>query len=118
MFIYKKLLSSCVFSAALRTTNVVSQASGNSVPVDISPIHSDLISQNFDSYTFPKNRSNRSFQLQWFDKFPWIEYSKSLDAVFCYACRQFGIYSNIKEETFISVGFTNWQIALTKKQRI
>ena len=32
----------------------------------------------------------RSFQAQWFEGRPWLEYIKECDAAFCFACRVFG----------------------------
>ena len=32
----------------------------------------------------------RSFNPDWFKLYPWLEYSVSKDAAFCYACRLFG----------------------------
>lgn len=49
---------------------------------------------------FPKNKNNRAFQPQWQDKYPWIEYLPSKDAVFCFACRPFGMSDD------------NWKAAL------
>jgi len=34
-------------------------------------------------------KQNRSFNQDWFQKFPWIEYSTHEDAVFCFPCRHF-----------------------------
>lgn len=85
-------------------------------PTDISAIPSDLLTQDFSNYTFPKNELNRSFQKQWFNTFQWLEYSKQLDSVFCYACRQFGNQSNSRTNVFVSQGFSLWNMALTKKK--
>lgn len=74
----------------------------------------DLISQNFQNVSFPKNKDNRAFQPQWAKKFKWLEYSKSIDAVFCYACRQFGQFhkTNKVDPAFVGTGFSNWKMAL------
>ena len=39
--------------------------------------------------SYPKDFIGRSFQQEWFLKFLWLEYSPSLDALFCYPCREF-----------------------------
>jgi len=38
---------------------------------------------------YPKTESGRQyhrFQYTWFDQFPWLEYSPSKDAIFCFPC--------------------------------
>lgn len=52
----------------------------------------------------------RSFNSNWFGSFPWLEYSVSRDAAFCFSCRLFG--KNLKHDTFVSTGPTNWKKAL------
>lgn len=76
-------------------------------------MNSEKLKQNFVGYKFPKRGGNRSFQTSWIDTYPWIEYSKSLDAVFCNTCRQYGIKQNLKQDVFVT-GYTNWQTTLTK----
>ncbi|XP_022169020.1 zinc finger MYM-type protein 5-like [Myzus persicae] len=50
---------------------------------------------------------NRSFSESYYNKFEWVEYSVSEDAIFCYACRIFGTGS--VEPSFTSIGFRNWK---------
>ena len=50
-----------------------------------------------------------SFQKRWYNLHPWLEYSVSRDAAFCYACRLF--HSNA-EATFTSTGYRDWKHAL------
>ena len=38
---------------------------------------------------FPLDNRNRKFLVAWYDKFPWLEYSVSLDKAFCFVCRVF-----------------------------
>lgn len=82
-------------------------------PNDISTIGADWKKQLFTKKTFPKDKSNRSFQPRWIDTFGWIEYSENLDAVFCYPCRQFGSSSS-KDDVFTKSGFKSWKSALQK----
>ena len=51
----------------------------------------------------------RGFSKNWYDIFPFIEYSISKNAVFCFACRNFGIDSQHKHKSFISDGFNDWK---------
>lgn len=62
---------------------------------------------------YPKNKGKRSFQAEWFQRFKWLEYSKNVDAAFCYPCRQFCSLGS-KENAFTSTGFRNWKMALSK----
>ena len=57
----------------------------------------------------------RRFQAEWFDKWTWITYDETKDAVFCIVCQQASKerkLSNSKyEPTFISKGYCNWKEA-------
>ena len=54
-----------------------------------------------------------SFQSRWYEQFPWLEYSVSLDAAFCFACRFF--ITSSPDLTFTSVGFKDWKHATGQK---
>ena len=42
---------------------------------------------SFPSRSFGKNVPvNRSFQVSWFNRFPWINYELDQDAVYCFVC--------------------------------
>ena len=59
------------------------------------------------------NGKRRSFNSNWYKKYPWIEYSVQKDAAFCYACRFFpSTSSNRVEEAFTQVGFRDWKHAM------
>ena len=62
---------------------------------------------------FPK-RNLRRFNSGYYSTFNWLEYSVSLDEVFCFACRHFATSSVRKGETagkrtFIEVGLNKWR---------
>ena len=66
-----------------------------------------------------KTPVKRSFQPQWFNRWPWIHYDESSDAAFCFLCVK--AYSQKKldncsslETTYISAGYTNWKDASVK----
>lgn len=61
-------------------------------------------------HNYPKQNS-RSFQVNWFSNFQWLQYSRERDAVFCYACMQFESPDN-KEKIFTKSGFRSWKHAL------
>ena len=63
----------------------------------------------------PKQYGNkqRDFQSTWYSGRPWLEFSVSLKAAFCYCCRHF---SNRSDPHFTITGFSNWQHALEKNK--
>lgn len=83
-------------------------------PDDITPIGQEFnVNKQLEklkSIKFPKT-DGRRFQLQWLQRYDWIEYSISRDAVFCSTCRQFGPIS--QDRTFTVTGYNTWQSALT-----
>ena len=54
----------------------------------------------------------RNFNASWYAQHAWIEYYVCKDAVFCYACRHFGLPNS--EITFTGTGFRNWKKAMYK----
>ncbi|XP_038699623.1 zinc finger MYM-type protein 1-like [Tripterygium wilfordii] len=60
---------------------------------------------------YPRAKSgdqNRRFQQSWFIKFPWLEYSISKDAAFCFPCFVFQDREPL-HSAFIINGFTSWK---------
>ncbi|KAE9539861.1 hypothetical protein AGLY_005113 [Aphis glycines] len=60
---------------------------------------------------FPK-RNGRKFRSDWYQLFPWLEYSPLTDAAYCFYCRAFP--SKTSDSTFISDGFRQWSKASFK----
>ncbi|KAL6498018.1 hypothetical protein OROGR_028415 [Orobanche gracilis] len=64
---------------------------------------------------FPKSgpeTHKHSFQASWFKLYPWIEYSQSLDAAFCFPCFLFNKPSGLGyygQQAFTIDGFRNWK---------
>ena len=61
---------------------------------------------------FPMTRfgkQNRAFSATHYHTFPWIEYSISADAVFCFPCRQFHVEGGYVDNLFISSGLRDWK---------
>ena len=60
----------------------------------------------------------RSFSPGWYHhSYPWLEYSISRDACFCYPCRLFGVSSgglSRPEMAFTTIGFRDWKHATGK----
>ena len=69
----------------------------------------------FPLRSFGKGRP-RAFNSMWYKSFPWLEYSVSLDAAFCYPCRLFkcGVGGGRSEQAFSKTGFRNWKNAIGK----
>ena len=76
-------------------------------------------------YPFPKRSfgnqvpAQRSFQPSWFDKWPWLHYLESSDAVLCITCAQARSHSKLNwslnmDLAFLSTGFSNWKDATRK----
>ena len=82
-----------------------------SVPADIaqsraqSPVQPVLRSYPQTMFGKRKNAKNRSFNHHWYTLFPFIEYSASRNAVFCFPCRFFPHPTTSTEQVFTSVGF-------------
>ncbi len=67
---------------------------------------------------FPKKQYGKvscSFQQRWFQLYSWLEYSKIVDAAFCFPCRFFG-KSSAAENIFTSGGFRDWMHATGAKE--
>ncbi|KAG0717694.1 Zinc finger MYM-type protein 1 [Chionoecetes opilio] len=57
---------------------------------------------------------SRSFNRNWRDHHSWLEYSTTLDAAFCFACRHFSpVHFSKTEKSFTHDGFRNWKKATT-----
>ncbi|KAH7690026.1 Ribonuclease H-like protein [Dioscorea alata] len=61
-------------------------------------------------------KQKRSFQDAWFKQHPWLEYSITKDAAFCFWCYPFKRCrgSRMGEDAFTKMGFNNWKKALEK----
>ena len=74
----------------------------------------------FPKRSFGKKKIvNRSFQLIWFEKWPWLHYVENNDTVLCFMCAQASAqrklqWSSNLDLAFISKGFTNWKDATIK----
>ena len=101
--------SSCTVSSSVCTSQ-------RHIPTDIAVGPHQLPAQPvgpFPSQTCGKRK--RSFNSEWYKMFPWIEYSKESDSVFCFPCRFFASRPGRVDEAFISNGFHDWKHALGKK---
>jgi len=63
-------------------------------------------------------KQNRSFNEEWFKRFPWMEYSIPEDAVFCFPCRHFQTSSAYADNLFTERGFRQWKCAMGKDGKI
>ena len=80
-------------------------------PNDISNSPRDGPTQ-LEMLKYPVDANDRKFRKEWFVESTWLEYSQTRDAVFCFACRHFGL-GNIRL-AWCTTGFNNWMKAIEK----
>ncbi len=56
---------------------------------------------------------SQAFNAGWYRSRPWLEYSLSRDACFCFPCRKFSV-ANERDVVFTSRGYTDWKAALER----
>ena len=56
----------------------------------------------------PRNTDGRRFFTEWSSKYPWIEYSTTKDAAFCFHCFIMVTTTRRQESAFVEVGFSRW----------
>ena len=67
---------------------------------------------------FPSGENKPRFNIHWYDRFCWLEYSVERDAAFCFACRKFGRrVDHTKETTFTISGFGHRKRAVGDKNK-
>ncbi|CAM4467244.1 unnamed protein product [Leuciscus chuanchicus] len=77
-------------------------------PSDLSTIDDPVTQPKLSSFPVTTIAGKgRSFNARWYEKFPWLEYSISRDAVFCKPCRHFPEAAT--ESRFIKTGFSDWK---------
>ncbi|CAF4909321.1 unnamed protein product [Rotaria sp. Silwood1] len=106
--------TSSATNSSLNTEISSPKSSSKGCPADISQRSQDLPVQPRLT-VYPTDNENRSFQVRWYIKRDWLEYSVERDAVFCYYCRhfsQFGTPTRIQRDAFTTCGFNNWKRAL------
>ena len=59
---------------------------------------------NFPSLSFGNIGVSQSFKESWYARYPWMEYSISLNSAFCFPCRFFLVSS---DSIFTSYGFSD-----------
>ncbi|XP_041856904.1 zinc finger MYM-type protein 1-like [Melanotaenia boesemani] len=67
--------------------------------------------------SFPKTLqggARRSFRSEWYQANPWLEYSQSKDAAYCFACRHFSLPDTPKTVFTSFDGYRNWKKATMK----
>ena len=67
---------------------------------------------------YPRDKSKRCFLKDWFSQYKWLEYLKSEDKAYCYACRHYSTGTGRAEHTFTETGFSCWKngVQAFKKQ--
>ena len=72
-------------------------------------------------FKFPKRKfgaTERSFRVEWCNKYPWLHYDKASDSAFCHLCMRAVsegklLASTKRDSAFISSGYTYWKEATT-----
>ena len=111
--------STDVSSGNLTTSSDSSQhmtSAEQSVPTDIATVVDQPPVQ--PRLRFPitvVGMKKRSFNLDWYRLYRWLEYLCERDAAYCYACRLFTTQSGKHCETFPRDGFRDWKHALGKE---
>ena len=109
-----KMTGTC--SSQLSVGSTSSGASKQAIPVDVAANKTENPVQ--PAIEFPVTmfgKVGRSFQERWYQQYPWLEYSKELDAAFCFPCRFFHPRPLRSDKAFTLTGFKDWKHALGKK---
>ena len=81
---------------------------------DLGQLRGKLVQPKLQKYAAKKyGVKQHDFQSTWYSGRPWLEFSVSLEAAFCYCCRH---SSNRSDPYFTITGFSNWQHALEKNK--
>ena len=97
------------------------QQSSSEILPDIGENPNHPIKYNFPKRAFGvKEKTHRSFQAQWFQKWSWIHYDEGRDIVFCSICVKAARSNKLKaaktcDVSFISRGYCNWKDATGEK---
>ncbi|XP_019864015.1 PREDICTED: zinc finger MYM-type protein 5-like, partial [Amphimedon queenslandica] len=106
--------SSSVGSDVLASVKTTPGSSHSALPSDISQSSLQGPVQP-KSFKFPASvfgSVHRSFNGNWFEKYPWLEYSILQDAAFCFPCRFFAVPDKGRaENTFTRLGYRDWKHA-------
>ena len=90
----------------------------NKAPTDIASSPLETPKQpviKFPQRAFGTGRK-RGFNVEWYKRYPWLEYSIQRDAAYCYSCRLFTARQHhSRDSTFSIIGFRNWKHAMGKK---
>ena len=57
-------------------------------------------------------KKNLKFQPAWYNRYAWLEYSETLDAMFCFYCRLYGSQGGSVKQEFTETWCRNWKNAL------
>ena len=73
---------------------------------------------NFPKRMFGKKNEERSFRVEWCEKYPWLHYNIKNDSALCHLCMKADyegkfLASTKRDAAFISRGFTFWKEATT-----
>ena len=93
-----------------------SEGSQRSTPTDVAVgPHQFPVQPVGDFPLRPYGKKKCSFNSKSYKKYPWLEYSKESDSMFCYPCRFFATGSGRVDETFVLSRYHDWKHALGRK---
>ena len=82
----------------------------DSIPNDLGTLAEGPRQPKRESFPFTVfGTVKRAFRSQYYNEFPFIEYSVSTDSIFCFYCRHFSSNIGNSEDSFIKRGFRNWK---------
>ena len=66
-----------------------------------------------------KNDKKLSFQISWYQQFPWLHYCPQRKGVLCFSCMKASEKNLLslvtkRDDAFSSIGFTNWKNAIQR----
>ena len=108
------------FSVSNTTTSAKASDSEASAIALVSNVFSDIASSMEEKPAQPVNISfpstsiggkERSFNTSWYQQHPWLEYSMSKNAIFCFPCRFFCTNADNK---LVKTGYCDWKHATGK----
>jgi len=88
-------------------------------PADNRKYNDDELNLSYPQNTELKKKNKQcSFTSNWYNDFPYLEYSIKKDAAFCFCCRLFGVGpgGEKSQATWSSTGVSSWSKMIGKKQ--
>ena len=110
------IVSKFIFQGSAKCSNICC-AEGSSEPFQ--PRSKIILEKTSQTSGVGKNFRVRTFQVDWYNNYPWITLCATSNLVFCYYCRKIkqkglSTLSSKQEKAFTVDGFGNWKKALQR----